>query len=129
MDRSLVSDSFLLKYFEITKSDQILRQLDLGRSPCTYVKISEMLQLWILIHQITNLTKMSVISVSSDTSKMTLVSPLEKKWTFCKVVIIRCNKYLSFRAWLILYLTISRMFHLTKCELAKAFLDTTQRPA
>ena len=59
---------------------------------------------------------------------MTLVSPPEKSG-LCAVLIIQSNTYLSFIAWLLLYLTISKMFYLTKCELAKAWSDPSQRAA
>ena len=53
---------------------------------------------------------------------MSLVSPPEKV-DLGEVLIIWFHTYLRFRAWLLLYLTISKMFNLTKCELAKAWLD------
>ena len=49
-----------------------------------------------------------------------------KKFTFCEVLIVQFNNYLSFRAWLLLYITISKLFQLTKCKLAKAWSDPPQ---
>ena len=52
---------------------------------------------------------------------MALVSPPEKV-DLREVLIILFHTYLRFRAWLLLYLIISKMFSLSKCELAKAWL-------
>ena len=52
-----------------------------------------------------------------------------KKWTFCEVLIIRFDTNLSFTAWLLLYLTSSKTFHLVKCELVKAWSDASRRAA
>ena len=49
-----------------------------------------------------------------------------KKQIFCKVLIIQFNTYLNFGACLLLYLTISKVFHLTKCELAKVYSEPSQ---
>ena len=51
---------------------------------------------------------------------------LGKKWTFHEVSIIWFSTYQSFSAWLLLYLTISKMFNLTKFEAAKAWSDPPQ---
>ena len=57
-------------------------------------------------------------------AKMALVSPPEKV-DLHEVWIIGFHTYLSFRAWL-LYVTISKMFNLTKSERAKLWSDPTK---
>ena len=52
---------------------------------------------------------------------------LGKKWAFHEVSIIWFSTYQSFSAWSLLYLTISKMFNLTKFEAAKASSDPPQR--
>ena len=44
-----------------------------------------------------------------------------------EVLIVQIHIYLSFTAWLLLYLTISKMFNLTKPEIAKAWSEPPQR--
>ena len=59
---------------------------------------------------------------------MILVSPPEKV-DLRKVLIIRFRTYLSFIAWLLLHLNISKKLNLTKCGLVKAWSDHPQRAA
>ena len=56
-----------------------------------------------------------------------LYHSLGKKWIFHEVSIIWFSTYQSFSAWLLLYLTVSKMFNLTKFEAAKAWSDPPQR--